>query len=587
MELFIGKADDVGELRGYVKKNVFDGIEIWIKNVNEERCHYYETRQEDVHYFVWGNFYSEQNSNPAVEAAEAYRRDGENGVFEIDGDFIFVKCVSRSELVILQSNYGGINLYYRQYGDQYAFSTDPSVLLNDYCENDVDERSVYDYLLYGSMAGGNTFSKKVKVLVSGQEFILRNNEIDIENRHLIQFDSTHKDLGIDESINRLTDAYLKAVYKRSYGRVDKSMMFLSGGKDSRLLLSAFSKLYDDKIACISFGQFGSDETSTAALVASINNNPHEVINLRPEDFIKNAEEYIEMSAGMDWFPQSYVLSVLKRGFKYADIYAGSFITDICFHAKYTNSQIVNFAGTFTDYMKEHHSVLRMNGFERNVLEGICKENNVEINDHLMEDTNKYVGRPEDIYLGYMNNTNGAYQIYFRTGVFPGKFMNQFDPACDKKFVREICHLPIEYRMSDGIHARMIEKINPDYLRPVYSDYRVPVQCSKEDLKKAAEIEKQREVLYEELMKKYNPVHKQKFYYTHDYADFNGLIKYDDAWISYMDKLLLDKNAYIYERFFEYGKVVQMLEDHRNSIRNWKKELILLASLEQFFRIFLP
>lgn len=587
MELFIGKKSNVGELQGYIKKNVFDGTEIWIKNINEEGCHYYETKQDDALYFVWGNFYSAQEGNPAIEAAQAYNRSGENGVFEIDGDFVFVKVISDNDLIIFQSNYGGINLYYRKYDSQYAFCTDASVLLNDYCENDIDERSVYDYLLYGSMVGGNTFSKKVKVLVSGQKLILSNNDAYIENKYLIQFESDCKNIGIDESINRLTDAYLKAVYKRSYGRVNKSMMFLSGGKDSRLLLSAFSNLYDDKIACVSFGQFGSDETSTASLVASIGNNPHKIINLKPEDFIKHAEEYIKTSAGMDWFPQSYVLSVLKQDFEYADIYAGSFITDICLHAKYTNSEIVNFNGTFTEYMKDHHADLRMTGFQRNILAGICKDNNVEINDHLVEDTNKYSGRPRDIYLGYMNNTNGAYQIYFRTGVFPGKFMNQFDPACDKKFVQEIGHLPIEYRMSDEIHARMIEKINPDYLRPVYSDYRIPVQCSKEDLKKAAEIEKQREVLYEELMKKYDPVHKQKFYYVHDYADFNGLIKYDDAWIEYMDNLLLDKNSYIYERFFEYSKVVQMLEEHRNSIRNWKKELILLTSLEQFFRIFLP
>lgn len=588
MELFIGKASDTGELQGYIKKNIFDGMEIWVRNINEERCHYYEMKDDKSLYLVWGNFYSTQGSNPVIEALEAYKRNGENGVFGIDGDFIFVKIISHKDIVILQSNYGGKNLYYRQYGNQYAFCTDASVFLNDYCENDIDEKSVYDYLLYGSMVGGNTFSKRVKVLVGGQELILSDNNICVENRHLIEFDSLYKDMGVDEAVDKLTDSYLKAVYKRSNGRVDKSVMFLSGGKDSRLLLSAFSNLYDNKIACISFGQFGSDEVNTATQVASIRSNPHTVVNLNPDDFIKHAEEYIKMSIGMDWFPQSYVLSVLEQGFKYTDIYAGSFITDISFHAKYTDNHIADFNGTLTEYMKNHHADARMTGFRRDILAEIRKGNkrDVRIDDHFEEDTNKYKGRPENIFIGYMNNTNGAYQIYFRTGVFPGKFMDQFDPAGDKEFVKEICHLPIEYRLSDEIHAKMIEKINPDYLRPIYSDYRVPMQSSREELKKAAEIEKQRELLYEELMKKYNPGHRQKFYYPHDYADFNGFMKYDSSWIAYMDNLLLDKNAYIYELFFAYDKVAQMLEEHRNSIRNWKKELILLASLEQFFRIFL-
>ena len=177
MELFIGKASDTAELQGYVKKNVFDEMEIWIKNVNEERCHYYEVECDNAFYLVWGNFYSTQDLNPALEAAEAYGRGGENSVFEMDGDFIFIKLTSKNNLVILQSNYAGMNLYYRQYDGQYAFCTDASVLLNNYCENDVDERSVYDYLLYGSMVGGNTFSKNVKVLVRGQDLILANNNI--------------------------------------------------------------------------------------------------------------------------------------------------------------------------------------------------------------------------------------------------------------------------------------------------------------------------------------------------------------------------------------------------------------------------
>lgn len=589
MELFIGRAGNAGELQGYIKKNTFNEWEIWIKNLNEDRCHYYETEMNHALCLVWGNFYAGLGANHATEAAEAYRKDGENGVFEMDGDFIFVRITSENDLIILQSNYAGMNLYYRQYGNRYAFCTDASVLLNDYCEDDIDERSVFDYLLYGSMIGGNTFSKRVKALVRGQELILSNHDIHVENRHLIAFDSAYKDIGMDEAVDRLTDRYLKAVYKRSHGRVDKSVMFLSGGKDSRLLLSAFSNLYDDKIACISFGQFGADEVSNASLVASIRNNPHHIVTLNPEDYVKNAEEYIRTSIGMDWFPQSYVLSVLKRGFEYKDIYPGSNITDICFHSKYTNDHIADFNGTLTEYMEKHHADARMTGFQRNILAGVCKDNRkgCEIDDHLVEDTAKYNGRPEDIYVGYLNNANGAYQICFRTCVFPGKYMDQFDAAGDKEFVKEVCHLPIEYRLSDEIHVRMIEKINPEYLRPVYNDYKIPMQCSREDIRRAADIEKQRALLYEELMKKYNPVHKQKFYYPHDYADFNGFMKYDSAWIAYMDKLLLDKNAYIYERFFDYDKVVQMLEEHRGSIRNWKKELILLASLEQFFRIFLP
>lgn len=585
MELYIGK--NVYELDGYKKRISFKSFEVWTKFLSNEREHYYDIILGDVLYVVFGDLYKIKGyDNPAEICAKAYMDGDLDEVFDVDGDFIFLRIVAENEITVLQSNYGGPNFYYRLSGNDMAFSTNASLLMDDFSETDVDDRSVCDYLLYGSMIGGNTFSKRVKALLRGQSLSVKNGDVEVKNQRVICFDSEYNSLSEDEIINILVEKYLNAVDKRAHGKIKESAMFLSGGKDSRLLLSAHSKLFEDKISCISFGQFGSDETRNAAITASINENPFILVNLSPDEFIKNAVRYIEECIGMDWFPQSYVLSVLDRvdGFKY--LFSGSYISDICFHSKYWGEHIDTFIGSFAEYMRQFHSKVRMNGFSREKLRWICgeKSDGLHESDHLDEDTAKYDGKPEDILIGYLNNTNGANQISFRTEVFAGKYMDVYDPSQDKEYIEAICHLPLSMRLSDMIHVKMIQNINPNYLKPVYHDYKIPMQESRL-FERAAAIEAQREQLYIQMMREWNPNHKDKFYYPHDYADFNGFMKYDASWIAYMDDMLLDRDAFIYKRYFIFERVEQMLLEHRSDIRNWKRELILLASLEQFFRIY--
>lgn len=584
MELYVGRSDN--KLDSYIIRAEFGKYKVYTKLLDTGNTHYYDAVVNDAQYVILGDIYTSMvGDNLAMMCAKAYMTGGVDEVFNIDGEFIFVR-LTEEDIVVLQANYGGPNIYYKVDGDSITLSTDASLLMDDFSETDIDDRSVCDYLLYGSMVGGNTFSKRVKALLRGQSLTVKNGQIDINNQRVVRFDSAFSSLAEEEIIGILSEKYLRAVEKRAKGKIKESAMFLSGGKDSRLLLAACSKLFDDKITCISFGQFGADETRSAAITASINNNPFMLVNLSPEDFIKNSARYIEESVGMDWFPQSYVLSVLDRVKGFKNLFTGSNLSDICFHAKYLDKNIGTFIGNLTEYMRQFHSLARMNGFTREKMRWICggKSDGLHEMDHLDEDTAKYDGTPEEIVVGYLNNTNGANQISFRTNVFAGKYMDIYDPSQDKEYIEAVCHLPLFMRQSDAIHIKMIQYINPDYLRPVYNDYKIPMQEYKL-YEIAAAIEAQREKLYIQMMREWNPTHTDKFYYTHDYADFNGFMKYDDSWISYMNDMLVNQEAFIYKHWFVYERVQQMLYEHRNDIRNWKKELILLTSLEQFLRIY--
>ena len=588
MDLYFGKITSVPN--GYIKRNSFKGFSFYTKTFDNGRQHYYDICMDGVFYAVFGNFYLDYlgMENPALMCRKAYINGGLDKVFSMDGDFIFIRMASETDIIIMQSNYGGDNLYYKINGEEKRFSTEASLLMDDFSESDLDDRSVSDFLLYGLMVGGNTFSKRVKCLVRGQVMTIDKGDKNVKNFRVIKFDVSSSDINEDEIISKLTDKYLRAVEKCTFGEISDCGMFLSGGKDSRLLLAAFSELSDKKITCISFGQFGANETRNAEITASINNNPFILVNLRPDDHIKYAKEYVKESIGMDWFPQSYIISVLKQLSGFSKLFSGSHLSDICFHSKHLDKRIGNYIGNLTEYMWEHHAKAAMRGFSREKLRWLCggRYDGLYKMDHMDEDTSKYDGTPEEFFIAYMNNVRGANQMRYRAGVFPGKYMDVYDPAQDKRLIEEVRHLPLSMRLSDTIHTRMLQKINSAYLQPVYSDYNIPMQMTCSYSEFARTLEEQREQLYIHMMQEYNPNHENKIYYNHDYADFNGYMKYDNSWISYMDGLLLDRDAYIYKRYFVYERVKQMLFEHRSNIMNWKRELILLSSLEQFLRIYI-
>lgn len=590
MDIFIGREENVGLLSGYTKARVYKGLTLWYKEPLKGICHYHDYVVDGKLYVVWGTVYEQPGRNPAELAADVYNTMGEENLFLLDGEFVFFLFGSDTEIMVIQCNYNMQDLYYRCYDGIYSITSDSELLFKDYCEKDIDESSVLDYLSYGKPVGGNTFSKNVKSLSRGQKLVINGSDTEASYAYLMNYVVGMEDYGIEQITNELYETYLDSVYKRSRGKVDESVIFLSGGLDSRLLLAAFNELYDKKITCISFGQPGSGEVNCARQVASVFDNPHIVKELQPHDFIDFAARYSEMTVGMDLFPQSYIFNIIKELQDFRYMYPGSNLTDIFFHAgvhrQYLKEDITTFEGNFSDYLATHLQNARMWAIDRELLGRICKKNVVFSDSNLMKDAKKYDGyKTAEIYTAYINNNDAAHSIAYRTNTVPGRFINCIDPSGDKKFCALLRRLPIEIRMTDELHTRLISKASPRYLTPLYPNINLPVQAPVKYWGESIQMEQQRERLFEKIMKEYNICHEDKIYYPYYYSDFNGYSRYDKDWISYIDAMLLDKDSYIY-RWFDFDEISKMLKEHRDCSANYRSALVYIVSLEQFFRVYL-
>lgn len=591
MDIIIGKTKPVGVLQQYKKVKQYKDVEVWAKEPQRDSNHCFTYICNDKLYVLWGSIYEQENINPAEFAAGIYLECGEHGLFDIDGEFIFAEIVSAREMILMQCNYGMQDIYYRFYDGDVVFTTEPGLLFRDYTENDIDEESVADFLLYGKIIGENTFSQKVKSVGRGQEIQIKDHDIKVIRNHMMQSEAVKEDWSIDEITDELSELYLQSVWKRAEKIVDKSVIFLSGGQDSRLLLAAFNKLFDKKVSCVSFGQFGAEEIRCAEAASEIHENPFQAIYLKPADFISYAKEYVEMTAGMDLFPQGNVLYALNRLKGFSTVFPGSDLTDIFMHAsfgrEYLSSDLDEYNGDFSDYAQSHLSQLRLKGIEAERFNVLRKNSNLLQYNHLKSDAEHYNGyKLSEMVSAFLANSDAEHSIAFRTNVVPGKFMDVVDPASDKKFCRALMQIPIKYRLTDEIHFRMLKRIDPAYLIPLYNNTNLSLQFAPKYWQEASVIEMQREQLYEKVMKEYNVTHEDKIYYPYYYSDFNGYTRYDAAWIELMDSLLLDSDSFIYQKWLDMRAVKNMLEQHRESKGNYRKELILIASLEMFFRLFL-
>lgn len=591
MDIFIGNTEKVGVLQQYRKFQQFKDVEVWTKEPQSDKNHCFSYICDDKLYILWGSIYEQTNVNPAELAAEIYLNGGEKELFELDGEFIFAEIVFAKEMTLMQCNYGMQDIYYRFFNEDVMFATEPDIFFRDYTEDDIDEGSVADFLLYGKMIGENTLSNKVKSVGRGQEIRIKNRNIKLIRNHMMLSEPVKEDWSIDEITEELSDLYLQSVWKKADKLVDKSVIFLSGGQDSRLLLAAFNALFDKKISCVSFGQFGSEEIKCAETTAEIHGNPFQPIYLEPKDFILHASEYVKMTAGMDLFPQGNVLYVLNRLKGFTTVFPGSDLTDIFMHAsfgrEYLSSDLDEFEGDFSDYAQTHLFQLRLKGIEAERFIALRKNDNILSYNHLNSDAEHYNGHKlSETISAFLANSDAEHSIAFRTNVAPGKYMDAVDPSSDKKFCKALMQIPIKYRMTDEIHLRMLQKIDSAYLKPLYNNTNLSLQFAPKYWSEASALEAQREKLYERVMKEYNPTHEDKIYYPYYYSDFNGYTRYDAAWVKLMDSLLLDSDSYIYEKWLDMSAVKRMLGEHRECKTNYRKELILIASLELFFRVFL-
>lgn len=232
-----------------------------------------------------------------------YIEYGSDIIYKLNGIFAFaIYDKKKRKLIIARDRFGVKPLYYFQYKNKFAFSSELKALHKYYPDNlCVDINALSNYLRFLWSPGERTPFKEIQKLLPGRYMEI--NLSSPEERDSVQyfrsgFNSKYSNKREDELIEEL-DNHLQNSVKRQLLSDTPVGFFLSGGLDSSLLVAIARKLNPDKrIQCFTIdteafseSEGFSDDLFYAKQIASILNVDLEIVGAE-FNIIKNFDEMI-------------------------------------------------------------------------------------------------------------------------------------------------------------------------------------------------------------------------------------------------------------------------------------------------------
>lgn len=573
--------------------NSYDIEDIWCDyricvNSNSNQKYFYDKHIQDGKMYLFiGKLYT-NIKNPASYICNNYLKNDK--FLNLDGDFLFIIINNLNEIIFYSDREGIIPVYYTHINNRITLTTNQKLLFQGFTKDDICNQSINDFLRFGTLLGDSTFSKKVKLIEGGTKWKYENNKIRKNRYHLFHFDSQNSISDVELLIDKINLTYSNAIKKRiNENEIDNSCIFMSGGIDSRFLLSLVNKVYPkQKIHAYTFGQENSEEVDVARKCSSLHNNPFHWIKVTPRDFIKNINQYARMTCGADMFPQSYIIDVAKQIQK-NNFFTG-FALDAYLGGTFLNEEVLKTDCKLSDFIPSHLKLLKMNAISDTILKKICKDgiyesvfkSNVK---HLIEIAKEYDLYPtQDVIQPFAIN-NRAKRLVLLREIVPAQYLNYSCISFDRDFLNAVSLIPSHLRNNHYFYQQLFMNVAPDYANIVYNNTTLPISADLAMWNTGTENEYKREKLFQSSMKTINQTNNP-LYYPHFYSDFDGYSRYDSNWKQLMEDYLLNESSYINQFWFNNMELKNMYIEHLNDLNNYRKEFIYLTSLEIFLRNFL-
>jgi asparagine synthase (glutamine-hydrolysing) len=252
----------------------------------------------------------------AALAAELYQSYGDGLINQSDGQFSAVIVDEAKRRATLTVNWpGGYHrLYYCIDRDRLCFASRLDVLIHR-CggQAEVNEQAVVDLFCFGGLASDVSMVKGVHRVVPGSAVVYENGHI--RKPGVYQYPISQEAERSDE--DELIRLHREAVGKRIRGHEDFGV-FLSGGLDSSMNVAAAAHLSSKpvKTFTVAYNCDRFDESSYARMVASRHNTEHCELNLETEGCLERLAEMVwamqEPISDYSYIPTFYIAEAIKK-----------------------------------------------------------------------------------------------------------------------------------------------------------------------------------------------------------------------------------------------------------------------------------
>jgi len=338
--------------------------------------------------------------------------------------------------------------------------------------------------------------------------------------------------------NITPESFVKKVRRNisNVHRGENILLELSGGMDARFLLENFKAL-EIPTKTLSYGSLQSDELKIAKLVAQQNEVKHKEVSYQPSDFIKYAATHQFTNGGLDIFVQS-VFQKTSQELKFYNF--NNYVLD-------SGIALDPFIGG-TQISKQFDA--SSNGFSDHVFD-------LSINDIYTSQLRMLSLLPlrRSLHREFMEDRYSmfSYASYYLMKSIP------FSELENYKFYDKVAEISIINSREIDIHGKML---------PLY---KISDAANKKKLEER-EINSLKYFLRENKLKPHNRY----------YSDFDMWLRADSTWLELINKTILNKQAHLHS-YIEISKIQELVQEHKNGVKNNMRLLIRLISTELFFQ----
>jgi asparagine synthase (glutamine-hydrolysing) len=513
---------------------------------------------------------------------------GEKFVEKLDGSFVLVIYDMTNDKIIIANDRHGLRpFYYTKNENKCVFSAEVKGILKDEAfKKEVDHEAVADFFAFGRILGDKTLLKGIKLMPPSSIMTWSRNKISIEKYWDFDFQEKYDpNLNEEYYVDKLAILFRKSTERRTKGK-HRIGVFLSGGMDSRLIVSAIDREFYP-ICTFTYGVKGGDEANIAKQVSENLGTKHKFLEIRRDYLVEFAEKGVYLTDGMLNCAHLWWISLLPTVRQYVDVMFHGTALDILLSSQW--------------YGLKQRELLKAK--KREFASVLYKEFNSLISEEIMPlfFSNTYYKKiktyPFKSFKKCLDKVTATDAVnksdsfflrsvgrYYISSMVLRNYCEDRAPGLDKDFFEFVLKIPRNLRSQfQKLYFELLARLSPDLARISYQRTGVAPTAPILAHKIGFLLKGGYKFLGWKLREKSRGTISlpEKF----GYPDLGEWIRKDSLLRTYFENILLDKKT-LNREYFNPSFIAKMVDEHMTGKKDWAMQLCALLTFELWHRLFI-
>lgn len=233
---------------------------------------------------------------------EAYKNNMLDTVLsKINGFFqIILYDKTNKKINLISDRHGLWYIYYYLKNNQFIFASEvKEILYLKDIDTTINDKAFSFFMDLGYLPGDNTWFEHIKLIKPSTILEYDIDKKELSQRYYWDYSKINQlDISYDEAVEQLSNLFISAVLS-GYKEADTISIPLSGGVDSRMIVSAFDKLNIKlNMNLITMGEDGCLDIKIAKMIAKKLKQKHKIVILKSDDLIKDRKNLAWKNDGL-------------------------------------------------------------------------------------------------------------------------------------------------------------------------------------------------------------------------------------------------------------------------------------------------